>query len=120
MDNTSEINKILGELQQEIQNIRDSELVKHIKPFADKTSELVNKIESINFPEKLGIINNNLVQLYKKQESLDEKFSVLDTRLSAEINSVKEENKKQMKFQNILLYLIILLTAFVITLKYIG
>ena len=74
MPDTSEINRILGELQQEIQNIRDSEVTKLVKPFVEKTDELIRKIESIDFPKRLDGISEETSVTQKKIVELTEEF----------------------------------------------
>lgn len=81
MNDTSEINKILGELQQEIQYLRDSELKHLVEPFAQKIELLVNKIDSVDFPSRLNMIDKNLNDVNSNVVKHENAFLVLNKKL---------------------------------------
>lgn len=109
MAETQEINQILGELQQEIQNLRDSEVVKFIKPFSEKTKELVNKIESINFPQRLDNIEKSIINCNDTISNLNSKLISFENDMQNNINSKFEVNNRKFKTQNILIFVLILI-----------
>ena len=116
MPETEEINRILGELEQEIQNIRDSELKIFIEPFIKETQKLVTKIEEINFPERLDIIDN---KVDKVTESVAISFKEVNSSLKREINNLKESNETSIKSQNVIIYIIGFLVLVSIVLHFI-
>lgn len=115
MPETEEINRILGELEQQIQNLRDSEAIKLINPFIKSTKELVEKINSIDFPKRLDDIS-------KKISDLDASISDVDTSISDFQNSVNkkfEDSEKKHNFNRSLSITIIILVIAVIAIMFI-
>lgn len=82
MPETEEINRILGELEQQILNLRDSEAIKLIEPFVKSTKELVNKINSIDFPKRLDNISEQVSDLNNRiddfQKNVNKKFEDIE------------------------------------------
>jgi len=103
---TDEINKSLGELQNEIKKLRDGELIKSIKPFVEKTSELVSKLDSMNLATKHDIVesNNKLVDEIEKTRQ--------------KIDFVESEQNKKLKNHGILLILIFVFTVVAIGINF--
>lgn len=106
MPDTSEINRILGELQQEIQNIRDSEVTKLVKPFVEKTDELIRKIESIDFPKRLDGISEEASITQKHVIELNGEFVKFNNQVIQKFN----ENTKKVNILKILALLLIFLS----------
>lgn len=115
MPETEEINRILGKLEQEILNLRDSEAIKLIEPFVKSTKELVEKINSIDFPKRLDEIS-------KKISDVDASISVVYASISDFQNSVNkkfEDSEKKHNFNRSLSITTIVLVIVVIVIMFI-
>jgi len=91
-EETAQINEILGKLEQEVENLRDSETIKLIKPFIDETDKLVKKIESVNFPAEFGEVKKEIKEI---KQSIDDNIykkikMVIDdiTKISKNLNFI--------------------------------
>lgn len=102
-----EINQSLGQMQNEIEKLRDGELIKSIKPFIEKTSELISKLDSLNLATKQDLVESNKI-LGNHLEKVQQKIDLIES----------EQNKK-LKSQKILLILILVFTITAIGLNFI-
>lgn len=107
MSLTDEINQSLGQMQNEIEKLRDGELIKSIKPFIEKTSELISKLDSMNLASKQDIVesNNRLEKVIEKSRQ--------------KIDFIESEQNKRLKIQKNLLILILVFTAAAIGINFI-
>lgn len=107
MSLTDEINQSLGQMQNEIEKLRDGELIKSIKPFIEKTSELISKLDSLNLATKQDLIESNKI-LGNQIEKLQQK-----------VNSNELEQNKKLKHLNILVLIILLISIISIMIQFI-
>lgn len=102
-----EINQSLGQMQNEIEKLRDGELIKSIKPFIEKTSELISKLDSLNLATKQDLVESNN-RLENEIEKSRQKIDFIET-----------EQNKRLKIQKNLLILILVFTAAAIGINFI-
>ena len=107
MSLTDEINQSLGQMQNEIEKLRDGELIRSIKPFIEKTSELISKLDSMNLASKQDIVESN-IRLENEIEKSRQK-----------IDFIESEQNKRLKIQKNLLILILVFTAAAIGINFI-
>jgi hypothetical protein len=91
MPDNTELNELLGKLQHELELIQSSELAKIVQPFTEKTTELIRKIEAVDFPSRLDKIDNTVSSINQGLQNVLSRIDAFERNIDDKIKLLRNE-----------------------------